>query len=402
MTFADWGHDTYHFYPSIYKVGELRGCDFATIDAPPGAQDSSIYCDALQYGGPQSLTYVEWNYGFPYTYASAPIIRWAGGTNQFGVSGSTYAYGAADLTGAYNVINGYATGSPPYSITYSLFSLLDDKPSGGDQIVIEHHATAVTVANTSIKETIHAPQCASCPFTTGGDPTAYKQGSTTVTAASCKLVEQESGNTTGSNPQAKYGMVLEVVSPGTITCTDLGESSGTYSNGFTHNMEVCAGSSGSGGTGGACGTNVSSADLFVVSKIGDQTASGFSTLTSTIINPSGFSAAGYVGVQAVGANSASILIDTVDSSLHGAVPNFTTSGFTTGNYTIAGLQAGIYSVYLGASQVTGSPFTVTGTADSTVHFVAAAGTISFSGAGPSAGGSVVNGQTKSSGNVIIH
>jgi hypothetical protein len=378
-TFNNWGHDSFEFYPTIYKVGQLRGSDWGIVDAPPGLEDPSIYGDALQYGGPQPGYNREWQLGFPGTYASAPIIRWAGGANQYGYAGGGYAYGASDLTNAYLPVNGYTTGIPAYSITYSLMSTLDDH-GGTDQFIIEHRATAVTSSATSIQQVLHFPQCATCTWSSEGNPVAYQPGSTAVTAASCTVTELESGNTTGSNPQAKYGLITNVVSPSTITCTDLGETAGSYLNGYTHAMSVCAGGSGSTG-GAACGASVSAADWFVVSKI----ANGLSDtpLTTSLINPTGFSAAGYVGVQAQGSNSAVVYIDTVDSSTHGVIPNFTSTFSTSsGDYTLAGLTAGVYSVALNGTGVSGpncaSGICTVSSADTTIHFSGSAGTVAVS------------------------
>jgi hypothetical protein len=123
------------------------------------------------------------------------------------------------------------------------------------------------------------------------------------------------------------------------------------------------------------------------------------TLTTAAFNPNST----WTGAQVCGAASCAVGIFAIGNATQATIPSFTTTHAGTAQYLIAGLTPGTYSVRVGGTAVSGSPFIVPAN-DNSLEFVSIAGAVSITaGAGPPAAvSSTVLGQVTASGNVIVH
>jgi hypothetical protein len=221
--------------------------------------------------------------------------------------------------------------------------------------------------------------------------TAPCSGTATVTA---------SGGANG-DPARTYGLVTKVLTPiaGTVAwdCplgggpggSDECSTTSTYSGGAGHTdrVSVCGGSS--------CGSSVSTFEDLVVHKVAQSLSD--TTLTTAALTPD----SNWSGVQACGSTSCMVYVGGRAGATQSTMTGFTTTHSGTAQYLFDGLTAGTYTVTVGGSGVTGSPFTVAAN-DNSIEFVSTAGTVSVNGSVAAAGASSISAGATISAGTIRH
>jgi hypothetical protein len=362
---------------SLYRVGELLGTD----KAPPGAgienDDNTTVGGMLQFGGANTTTA-----GGPGAPGISPIIRYGGIVNgPYGDPNSNYMYVCSDLSGAYTT-----------TVNYAQRCVAHLKPSGGEQIVVQWDSVSVPTA-TAIVTHVHYPQNGESGASTypEGHTTCPGTGGCASLNTSRWIQSQEDGGSDGVNPTRNYGVVTHYLSPGTVTvnwdCPGEAECSTSSSyaggNGHTDRISVCGGSS--------CGAAVSTFESLIVHKV--TTSLTDTSLSTTALNPD----ANWTGVQTID----KVVLLARGGITHGSMAGFTTTYSGTALYLFGGFTPGSYTVTVGGTPVSGSPFTVA-VGDNSIEFESVAGAVSINGSTSPATSSVVSGQVSASGNVVIH
>ena len=360
---------------SVYKVGPLLGGDepnnaFPDAGTTGGAStnNNTVIGNLLQFGG--AANFPRGNYSNPPTPGISPITMWASANHgswatPYGDQNSQYAWVCSNLAGAYTVTPNYAQRCIAHM-----------KPASGEEIIVQWDSASVPAA-TQIAYHVHYPQ-------NGESATSeYLEGTTTYSGGQVTELE-DGGAAANGNPARTYGLLTKFFSPGTITVQD-DNTSYTGSNGHTHRISVCGGSS--------CGSSVSTFEVVTVHKIAENLSD--TNLTATALNPDG----NWTGVQ----TTDKVVLLARGGTTHSSITGFTTTHSGTAQYLLGGLTPGTYSVTIGGNPVAGSPFTVSAS-DNSIEFLSTAGTVSISGAGNlgSATGSAISGQVSAGGNVIIH
>jgi len=96
------------------------------------------------------------------------------------------------------------------------------------------------------------------------------------------------------------------------------------------------------------------------------------TFTQVAFNPS----SNWTGAQVTGATSSAVYMQSLGNSLTASFPGITTTHSGTAQYIIAGLSPGTYTVEIGGTPVSGSPFTVL-SGDSTIFFTSTSGALTI-------------------------
>jgi len=426
-------HADFHTYTSdydifapgdirFYKAAPLIGPDTQTPSANMG--DDSIQGGAIQFGGPQSSYFNEFANGLANNennVGKITISNWGGQANSgsfptaYGDSQSRYAYVSGNVAPAYNVPYLSQSGGPCPNLTipYANRSIFHSKPSGGDEFIFLLDDVSVGVS-CPVAVHVQYPQTGQ---TLTVNATSMPTGKTICVNSSyaqvaCsglntnRLVEElEDGGEYSNNPPARdYGLMSWFTSPGTITLN--WDCPGSYTtgnqpqcspsspytggNGYTNRVTVAAGSS--------VGAPVSGEQTWlIVHKV-------MQSLTDATIQPTAFNPnSTWTGAQVCGASSCAVGMFAIGNATQSTIPVFTTTHAGTAQYLIAGLTPGTYSVKVGGTAVSGSPFTVP-VNDTSLEFESVAGTVSITvSVGSSAAtSSKVSGQAAVSGNVTIH
>lgn len=316
----------------LFKAGYLFG---AGTGNPPGSgwnSDSSIYADALQFGGAQSETYREFMagqtgnksglIGKAYTTRFAAVNAGSFGP-QYGDQSSNYAYVCSDSAAAYNAS---FLGTVPSFVENCRLHL---KKPGLDEFLFEF-TDASTSVGTPIKRAIQYNQNGqtfSNPTLTSGSTTCPGSGGCASINTNGRLIKSlESGS--GS---ATYGLLTYITSPRTITVVD--DGNGTYS----HPFSVSAGTAGSAQT---LYTSVLSHKIM-------QTLSD-TTYTTADLNPD----ANFTGVFAQGSTSAAVYVEARNNTTQSSITAFSVNPtLAHTQYLIAGLSPGAYTPRINGTPV---------------------------------------------------
>ena len=397
-------HDQAGPQVSIFKRGLLVDLDGGALT---DNQDQTTTGSAVQFGGIQGELN-EFNSGLPtasnvstvtpLAWASANHGSWAA---QYGDQNSTYAHQCVDAAGMYQ---------SNWNVSVAIKCLTDFKRSGYDQFVVEQDEVFLTGTNTTeIQRAIHYPQNGtSNPL----PEQAYPTGTTICTNTAGTQVPCSSLNSYGrieSTEQSAqgYGVITQIYSPGTVNLTWACPGSGnapqcspanraqrlgaSFGFGYSDPVIIAGGST--------LGGSVNSLEDVIVHKIMNGLSD--TTFKSSPLNPS----SSWTGVDACGANSGIGYLRLRSNSTAASVPGFTTSQCPSlpYQYLISGISPGTYTVTVGGSAVSGSPFTVSA-GDTTIEFTGVAGTVSVNAGVISspAASSIISGQATAGGNVIIH
>jgi hypothetical protein len=330
----------------------------------------------------------------------SPIIQWASVNHgswpsAYGDQNSNYAYACSDLSGVYTVASNY--------IQRCIAHL---KQSGADEFILQWDMASLTSPiSGGIATHMHYPQIpgaatayASVDLPTYAGSTTFTSGTWSGGAYSGGVVELESGAPADVNgPARTFGLATRFLSPGTVTVSDDGVNYTGNSQqcvtpgldtqqGCTYRVGVCAGAS--------CGSTASTFESLIVHRVlpsrTDQTLNCPSTWTQT----------NWFIAQCAGANTAMVVALARGGTTYSAISGFTTTHSGTAQYLFGGLSAGTYSVTVGGSSVTGSPFTVAA-GDSSIEFTSTAGAVAVAAtSGIGAGTQMQNGRL--SGQATIH
>jgi len=361
-----------------YQVGALLGSDYQNSDNCSFGDNSdyTVMGDELQFGGSRSNvldTAPGPTTSIPPASSLMAITSWASANHgswapAYGDQNSQYMRVCGDESGGYN--------SSSVTILYDVHCLDEIKPTSGDHFIVD--ARFVSTSTTQqIATRIHYPQNGQAA--SGSNGPAYAEGHTTCPGTGgCSglntgriVQELESGTSDGfsGDPTPNFGLISNFLSPSNIYVTwDCPggvecNSGSTYSGGAgnTDRITICSGS-------GSCNASATSLESFTVHKVAAN-LSDTSLTTNPITTGDGF----FYGAQMYGANTCAVILEARGGVTHPTMSNFTptsSSGVCAANvqYLLGGLSSGAYSVTVGGSVVSGSPFTV-GAGDNSIKFV---------------------------------
>ena len=334
----------------LYRAGELLGPDNWPIGQAQGPTTDQTSQGMMLQVGPDNSTVV----GAQYVQGGySPIIRWSSANHgswasAYGDQNSNYMCATSDLSGVYSTPSNYI-----------LRTVCDSKQSGGDQFILQWDTVSLTSAiSGGIATHWHYPQI------TGSTATAYTPGNTTFSSGTVTELESGTADAYG-DPTPNFGLVSKFLSPGTITVRDDGTNysgnSGLCSGAAcTHRVSVCAGSS--------CGSSVSVFESLAIHKVAQSLTD--TSLTCTTQTPD----ANWFVAQCTGALSSMVFAGARGGMSYSTMAGFTSTHSGTAQYLISGLAAGSYTVTVGGTPVSGSPFTVA-SGDNSIEFVSAAGAV---------------------------
>ena len=273
-----------------------------------------------------------WNQGTGF----APITRWAG-SDFTGVPASQYVYAMVNLAPS------YTSGA---NVTAASREVIHSKPSSRQDYVITYDGIALSSGST-INAYHH--------YALNGGP------STNVTYTS--------GGLTVSSNQTTARLNTAILP---VTGVDTVATNNTYpdANGYTVRITSCP----EGTNSGTCSSTATSFEEITV----EQPCNGTGCTMPTITQPSCTGMGGNcTTAQIADSGEARVAMFARQGALL-AGASFTTTHSGTGQYIVAGLAAGTYTVTVGGSAVTGSPFTVPA-GDTTLNFTSTAGNVQLSG-----------------------
>ena len=190
-------------------------------------------------------------------------------------------------------------------------------------------------------------------FITWGAYTSYSSGTVTVT-----------------NPD-NYRLIGKWLSPAGSNSIAVNNDGTSYSNRVNGSrVRVCASANGS-----ACLTAPSTLEDLQVVWLGTSATNNF-TLSSLAPDSN------WTGAVAIGPTSVAVGLFARGGTTHSTLTSFSTSFSGNGQWLISGLAAGTWTVTVGGTPVSGSPFTVSA-GDNTVEFLSTSGVLSaFQSGGP--------------------
>lgn len=287
------------------------------------------------------------------------VPKWGGGTPS-GDSTSRYAYALVDATQAYCSSLGLTRGwrhwahlkvGPDYIVEFVDFA----SSSGTSYLERFHYFLNNISEGTAISSS------------TGNNGGTFTN---TQTAASARLLTSVLPLTSNTVMTSHYG------------------NGPTYGAGSSSLLTACAEDSGSPGS---CDLAATSANWLVVHKPSTSPTDTMPTLTQP-------TTANFATVQIADGTTPKLVSFATGGTTYSSWSG--TSTFSgTGQYLIAGITAGSYTVTVGGTPVSGSPVTAAAN-DNTLYFEGGSGAVVVSSAAPGNGGSKV--KAKYGGNVVIH
>ncbi len=307
-----------------------------------------------------SLNLGTWNSNHPVgagpflnTFDIISMVNWSG-ANKYG-----------DPTSAHMCVGLNAT-SYFIGVSKGVRQVCHSHPTGGSEYVATYDY-ATSSGQTMASNWIY-PQ--------GGS--VYSSGSTSVSGSAVTSTTAEGWRVLSAFLSPAGSNSMAVINAGLAT----NSASGTTA----YRVYTCASADGS--------TCNSSATGYEALAVHDVTSSSDSALTASLLAPD----SNWAGILAKGSTSAAVFLWARNGTLRSTVTSFTPSFSGTAQWNIVGLSAGTYTVTVGGTQVSGSPFTVAA-ADTSISFPATAGAFVLYSGGSSGGSS--SSATGMSGNVMV-
>jgi hypothetical protein len=375
----------------IWKVGPLLASDWIPI-GDSGTRNNDVIGSSPEFGGATSfcpgIGYSACGSGNTAGLAHASITRWAAAnhgawTVNYGDQASRYAYALASFAGSYQTVNNHV-----------LRHLAHFKKAGAEEIVIQYDDIDTANSPTQIAVHTHYPQ--NGETVAGNSYVIYDEGSTSCPGSGgCgsldtnrTILEQQNGIADAhGDPTPQYNLISKFVVPGGAPAVFMHYDGTAYTgaNAHTDRISICA-DSGSTGACGASGQN--GLELIQVHKVATQPDT---SLTTTALNPD----VNWAGVQ----TTDKVVLFARHGTTYSTIAGFTTTHSGTAQYLFAGLTPGTYTVTVGGSGVSGSPFTVAA-GDNSIYFESTSGVVSINGSvvgGPPTAGAMTSAGSLSSG-----
>lgn len=350
---------------SLWATGCLLGSDEATCNES-NESDGSTVGDAIAFNGGGPSNFVTPNP--PTTFGNAPFTLWYSDTA--GSVGTKWGDGSSNFVAACSDVSAnYDQASLNIILDRANICFVHQKKSGHDEFLFVRHDVALNAssptASLPIKWNAQYPQNGATQASMGG---SFTTGSTTYLGGN-KVKELEDGLGGGgaySAPSHSHGLLSYFTSPNPIFVNDdcVGIGGGQCNGasypggqGFSHRISINGGAS--------VGANVSKLQTVVVHKV-MQTLTD-TTFTTFDLNPD----ANWTGAGCTGANSTGIAIFAL-GGVKPAPTSFTASFSGAADWTIVGINPGVYAVKVGGTVVTGSPFAVS-TGSNTIAFSTSGG-----------------------------
>lgn len=383
---------------SLHKVGELLNNDYAG----PGLctsqnSDYTVIGNMMQFGGSNANVlngYFAATSNATQYPTETPITEWSSANHgswatAFGDQNSQYMRVVGDLRGAYNQ-NSSLFGGHYVTFNYCNRTVDELKPTGGDHFLVTWDACSTTTAQ-EIATHVHYPQngetaSAAAALYPEGNTTCPGSGGCSSLNTSRWVQELESGTGDGisGDPIPNYGLITNFLAPGSEYITWDG-SSYSGANGHTDRVTVCAGS-------GSCSSSATLLESLIVHKVAES-------LTDTSLTTSAISTSDshWYGAQMYGATSCAVVMEARGGTTYSSMSSFTPASSSSPcnanvQYLFGGLSPGIYTVAVGGSPVSGSPFSVAA-GDNSIEFVTSlTGSVGLNQiSGSALSGSAING-----------